>query len=115
MAVNSQAGRGPDRPQVLFGPVLSHRRHKLDAVVLAWGNPYYTQFSLATLGSRPPHVAISHLPQAPILARAGLLEPLNENELAPYGLTGGNFTPTAWNMAHTNGICTRSRSICTRS
>jgi multiple sugar transport system substrate-binding protein len=75
----------------------------LDAVVLAWGNPYYTKVSLATLGRRPPDVAISHLTRASILAQAGLLEPLNENELAPYGLTGRNFTPAAWNMAHTNG------------
>ena len=80
-----------------------HPNIALDAVVLAWGNPYYTKVSLATLGQRPPDVAISHLTRASILAQAGLLEPLNENELAPYGLTGGHFTPTAWNMAHTNG------------
>jgi multiple sugar transport system substrate-binding protein len=75
----------------------------LSAVVLAWGNPYYTKVSLATLGQRPPDVAISHLTRATTLAKAGLLEPLAENELAPYGLTGGNFTPAAWDMAHTNG------------
>ena len=76
----------------------------LSAVTLAWGNPYYTKVSLATLGgSRPPDVAISHLTRASILAHAGLLEPLSKSELAPYGLTGGNFTPAAWDMAHTNG------------
>src|SRR5579864_6475114 len=74
----------------------------LSAVTLAWGNPYYTKVSLATLGNRPPDVAISHLTRASILADAGLLEPLNASELAPYGLTGGNFTPAAWDMAHTN-------------
>lgn len=79
-----------------------HPNLALNAVVLAWGNPYYTKLSLATLGNRPPDVAISHLTRASILARAGLLEPLNEKELAPYGLTGGNFTPAAWNMAHTD-------------
>jgi multiple sugar transport system substrate-binding protein len=75
----------------------------LSAVTLAWGNPYYTKVSLATLGNRPPDVAISHLTRASILANAGLLEPLNASELAPYELTGGNFTPAAWQMAHTNG------------
>ena len=80
-----------------------HPNIALDAVVLAWGNPYYTKVSLATLGQRPPDVAISHLTQASLLEQAGLLEPLNENELAPYGLTGNHFTPTAWSMAHTNG------------
>ena len=52
-----------------------------------WGNPYYTKFSLATLGKKPPDVAISHLTRASILARAGMLEPLTAAELAPYGLT----------------------------
>ena len=84
--------------------------------MLAWGNPYYTKVSLATLGNKPPDVAISHLTRATILARAGLLEPLNESELAPYGLTGGNFTPSGvetWRIR--TGRCTRSRSIRTRS
>jgi multiple sugar transport system substrate-binding protein len=80
-----------------------HPNVALTSVVLAWGNPYYTKLTLATLGGRPPDVAISHLTRASILAQAGLLEPLNEAELAPYGLTGGNFTPRAWDMAHTNG------------
>lgn len=80
-----------------------HPNVALNAVVLAWGNPYYTKLSLATLGDRPPDVAISHLTRATILARAGLLEPLNEAELAPYGLTGGHFTPAAWAKAHTDG------------
>jgi multiple sugar transport system substrate-binding protein len=81
----------------------AHRNVSLNAVVLAWGNPYYTKLSLATLGNKPPDVAISHLTRASILARAGLLEPLTESELAPYGLTGKNFTPRAWDMAHTDG------------
>ena len=92
-----------------------HPNIKLNAVTLAWGNPYYTKLSLATLGDRPPDVAISHLSRASILAHAGLLEPLTESELAPYGLTGGNFTPAAWKKAHRTGTCTRSRSIRTRS
>jgi multiple sugar transport system substrate-binding protein len=75
----------------------------LDAVTLAWGNPYYTKLSLATLGNRPPDVGISHLTRASILANAGLLEPLHETELASYGLVGSNFTPAAWKKAHTNG------------
>jgi multiple sugar transport system substrate-binding protein len=80
-----------------------HPAIRLDAVTLAWGNPYYTKVSLATLGNRPPDVAVSHLTRASILARAGLLEPLDQAELAPFGLTRGNFTPAAWDMAHTDG------------
>jgi multiple sugar transport system substrate-binding protein len=81
----------------------AHPGIALNAVVLAWGNPYYTKLSLATLGNQPPDVGIAHLTRASILARAGLLEPFNPAELAPYGLTGGNFTPAAWNIAHTDG------------
>src|SRR5215213_4182306 len=33
----------------------------LSAVPLAWGNPYYTKLSLATLGAKPPNVAVAHL------------------------------------------------------
>jgi multiple sugar transport system substrate-binding protein len=81
----------------------SHPGTALNAVVLAWGNPYYTKLTLATLGGRPPDVGISHLTRASILANAGLLEPFNASELAPYGFTGNNFTPAAWAKAHTNG------------
>ena len=103
----------------------AHPGIALNAVVLAWGNPYYTKLSLATLGNQPPDVGISHLTRASILARAGLLEPLDAAELAPYGLTGGNFTPAAWNAQSTRSSvwkmvpslsmrkCTdRPRSLC---
>ncbi len=81
----------------------AHPGTALNAVVLAWGNPYYTKLTLATLGGKPPDVGISHLTRASILANAGLLEPLNASELAPYGFTSNNFTPAAWAKAHTNG------------
>lgn len=81
----------------------THPDVSLSAVTLAWGNPYYTKLSLATLGGHPPDVAISHLTRATILAQAGLLEPLRESELAPFGLTGNHYTPAAWQKAHTNG------------
>lgn len=78
-------------------------RVALRPVTLSWGNPYYTKVALATLGNQPPDVAIAHLTRATILAKAGLLEPLDENELARYGLTGDSFTPVAWQKAHTDG------------
>src|SRR6185312_5489059 len=33
----------------------------LQAVTFTWGNPYYTKLSLATVGDKPPNVAVSHL------------------------------------------------------
>lgn len=75
----------------------------LQATTLAWGNPYYTKLTLATLGDQPPDVGIAHLTRATVLAQSNLLEPLDPNELAEFGLTGDNFRPTAWQRAHTNG------------
>ena len=40
------------------------------------GNPYYTKLSLATLGDKPPNVAVSHLTRAKTLIAADLLEEL---------------------------------------
>ena len=33
----------------------------LEAVTLAWGDPYYTKMAMAASGGRPPDVAISHM------------------------------------------------------
>src|SRR5690348_13523305 len=81
----------------------NHPDVDLQAVTLAWGNPYYTKVTLATLGNQPPDVAIAHLTRATILAKAGLLEPLDDAELQSFGLTADNFTSTAWDKAHTDG------------
>lgn len=81
----------------------AHPDIDLSSVTLTWGNPYYTKLSLATVGKRPPDVAISHLTRARTLARAGLLEPLDEAELARHGMTKDKFTPSAWEHAHFDG------------
>jgi len=81
----------------------AHPAISLKPVTLAWGNPYYTKVTLATLGDQPPDVAIAHLTRASIMAQADLLEPLDDTELAAYDMTGDNFTPAAWKKAHTNG------------
>jgi multiple sugar transport system substrate-binding protein len=81
----------------------THPDIDLKSVSLSWGNPYYTKVALATLGSQPPDVAIAHLTRGTILASAGILEPLDPAELARYGMTAANFTPTAWRKAHTDG------------
>jgi multiple sugar transport system substrate-binding protein len=80
-----------------------HPEVNLEAVTLAWGNPYYTKVTLSTLGDQPPDVAIAHLTRATILADANLLEPLEGPLLDKYGLTADNFTSTQWDKAHTNG------------
>ena len=93
-----------------------HPGINLDAVTLAWGNPYYTKLSLATLGNRPPDVGISHLSRASILAHAGLLEPLHAERTRPVRPTlaaTSRLRRGIWRIR--TGRCTRSRSIPTRS
>ncbi len=81
----------------------AHPGIDLQAVTLAWGNPYYTKVTLSTLGNQPPDVAIAHLTRATILAEADLLEPLDDAALGRFGLDGDNFTSVQWEKAHTNG------------
>jgi multiple sugar transport system substrate-binding protein len=68
----------------------------LKAVTLAWGNPYYTKLSLATVGQKPPAVAVSHLTRMKNLVAADLLEELNLEDLARFGITPDKLDRTAW-------------------
>lgn len=68
----------------------------LTAATFAWGNPYYTKVVLATLGNKPPDVAVAHATRATILAQAGLLEPITEDLLGLAGLSSSSFTTSVW-------------------
>ena len=75
----------------------------LKAVTLAWGNPYYTKLSLATLGQKPPDVAISHLTRMKTLVAADLLEELRLEDLARFGITPQNLDQRAWEAGLVDG------------
>lgn len=75
----------------------------LKATTFVWGTPYYTKLTLATLGDRPPHVAITHLSKIPTLAGAGLLRGIGDDELAAYGMAAERFDQRAWRKAHYDG------------
>lgn len=81
----------------------THPGVRLEATTLAWGNPYYTKLTLATLGGQPPDVGIAHLTRATVLAQSDLLEPLSHTELAEFGMTADRFNAVAWRTAHTGG------------
>src|SRR4051794_639266 len=74
----------------------------VEATLLSWGNPYYTKLSLSASSGRPPDVAISHLSRLPLLAQAGLLEPVGDAFTAA-GITEDKFTPAAWKKATVGG------------
>jgi multiple sugar transport system substrate-binding protein len=75
----------------------------VESTLLSWGNPYYTKLALAASSGRPPDVAISHLSRLPLLAEAGLLEPVDTPEFAALGITKDKFTPAAWAKATVKG------------
>ncbi|MDQ0772291.1 multiple sugar transport system substrate-binding protein [Streptomyces aurantiacus] len=80
-----------------------HRATDLKSATFVWGNPYYTKLTLATLGDRPPQVAVSHLSKVPTLAEAGLLTELQPSDLADHGLTEDKFDPRPWKKSHLGG------------
>jgi multiple sugar transport system substrate-binding protein len=75
----------------------------LQHVTLAWGNPYYTKVSLATLGAQPPDVGVSHASRLPIFQAGGLLEELTPAVLAKHGLTPDKFDAKALQACTING------------
>jgi len=75
----------------------------LSAVTLAWGNPYYTKLALATLGDKPPDIAISHLTRMKTLVASNLLEELQLADLARYGITPDKISGTAWQAGLVDG------------
>jgi multiple sugar transport system substrate-binding protein len=75
----------------------------LQAVTLAWGNPYYTKLTLATVGKKPPNVAVSHLTRMTTLQAADLLEELRPEDLARHGMSPDKFNQRAWQAGLVNG------------
>ncbi|WP_314176175.1 extracellular solute-binding protein [Streptomyces winkii] len=75
----------------------------LKSTTLVWGAPYYTKLTLATLGGRPPQVAITHVSRLPTLAASGLLREISGSELDEHGLSGGRFAKGAFRSAQHEG------------
>src|SRR5689334_7778311 len=81
----------------------SHPNIGLSAVTLAWGNPYYTKLSLATLGGKPPNVAVAHLTRMKTLQAADLLSELHPADLARFGTTADKRNQKAGNTGLVHG------------
>ena len=73
-----------------------HGSNSLTAATFAWGDPYYTKLTLATVGGQPPDVAVSHLTRMQNLAEADLLTPITDEMLAGAGLAASDFNQNAW-------------------
>jgi multiple sugar transport system substrate-binding protein len=96
-------GDGVRMQQMQDGYRKANPATKLQAITLSWGNPYYNKLSLATLGDKPPNVAVSHLTRMKTLVRADLLQELHPEDLARHGMTPDMFNQRAWQAGLVNG------------
>ena len=96
-------GDGVRMQQMLDTYRAANRDVALGAVTLAWGNPYYTKVSLATIGEKPPDVAIAHLTRMKNMVDAGLLRELRPEDLARHGLSAQQFTKQTWEAGLVEG------------
>lgn len=87
------------RMQEMLQTFENAQERPLTAVTLEWGNPYYTKLSLATVGGRPPDVAVSHLSRVPTLVEAGQLQALDPAAMADHDMAAEDFEPVAWDKA----------------
>ncbi|WP_079132678.1 ABC transporter substrate-binding protein [Streptomyces nanshensis] len=97
---------GGDGEQLVRMQSTYRRRHPatdLKSTTMVWGAPYYTKLTLATLGHRPPQVAIAHISRLPTLAASGLLRPVSRSEMDEHGLNAGHFEPAALRRARHEG------------
>jgi multiple sugar transport system substrate-binding protein len=96
-------GDGVRMQQMLDGFRAANPSIKLSAVTLAWGNPYYTKLSLATVGDKPPDVAVSHLTRMRTLVSGGLLQELRADDLARFGIAPDKFNRQTWDAGLVDG------------
>jgi len=96
-------GDGIRMTQMLDGFRAANPGIALSAVTLSWGNPYYTKLALATLGDKPPDVAVAHLTRMKTLVSSDLLEELRPADLARHGITADKFTARAWQAGLVDG------------
>lgn len=75
----------------------------IQGTTFAWGNPYYSKLTLATVGNKPPDVAVAHLTRAKPLWDGDLLDPITSDDLASVGLSASDFNQKAWAAQKTDG------------
>jgi multiple sugar transport system substrate-binding protein len=96
-------GDGVRMRQMEDGYRKANPKTALQSSTLAWGNPYYTKLSLATIGDKPPDVAVSHLTRMKTLVQAGLLQELHPDDLARHGMSAELFNARAWQSSLVGG------------
>ncbi|MDH6523050.1 multiple sugar transport system substrate-binding protein [Streptomyces sp. SAI-135] len=64
--------------------------------ILDWGPSYYTKLAMSAAGGRASDVAIMHLSRLAGYAPAGLVDPIDLDVLAGFGVSEKDFTRAVW-------------------
>ena len=78
-------------------------KSSLQSTVFAWGNPYYSKLTLATVGDKPPDVAVAHLTRARLLAQGGVLDEITDEDFASVGLSTSDLDAKSFATQRTDG------------
>ncbi|MFC7405192.1 extracellular solute-binding protein [Georgenia alba] len=68
----------------------------VNQTVLAWGAPYYTKLSMASVGGRAPDVAVMHVARMPGYAPGGLMDSWDLDLLEELGVGPDTFPEAVW-------------------
>ncbi|MFF1920946.1 extracellular solute-binding protein [Streptomyces sp. NPDC058221] len=68
----------------------------IDRTILDWGPSYYTKLAMSAAGGRASDVAVLHLSRLAGYAPGGLLDPIDLDLLAEFGVTPRHFTAAVW-------------------
>ena len=85
-------GDGVRMKEMMDGFRRQHPELDLENITFAWGNPYYTKLSLATIGNEPPDVGVVHASRLPTFQGSNLLQELTPDALAQHGMTPDKFS-----------------------
>ncbi|KAB8170877.1 extracellular solute-binding protein [Streptomyces sp. 3MP-14] len=70
---------------------------------LAAGEPYYTKLAMAGSGGRAPELGVLHLGRIPGFAPGRLIDPIDVDLLAEFGVREEDFNPRLWQGAMVEG------------
>ncbi len=75
----------------------------VDRTILDWGPSYYTKLAMSAAGGRAPDVAVMHLSRLAGYAPGGLVDPIDLDQLAEFGVTEKDFTAAVWSRTQEKG------------
>ncbi|WP_329469295.1 extracellular solute-binding protein [Streptomyces sp. NBC_01723] len=75
----------------------------VDRTILDWGPSYYTKLAMSAAGGRASDVAAMHLSRLAGYAPGGLVDPVDLDLLAEFGVTEKDFTPAVWSRTRHEG------------